>query len=423
VKSARLIVLLLALNLSAFAAILCFFLQTKIAAPILTGPMERVADAAAKPGRFQGRSSDGPATALPPASTNHFHWGQLESEDYKTYIARLRAIGCPEQTIRDLIIADLDKLLAPEIRAAYGRRPELKYWHPEEEEMLNDVNPREVYERERQIDQRKREIIRELVNADLVQERMKTSGQEDYYERRLAFLPDQKRSMVREVLEKFDEAERIIREKEKEGVEEGAVGIVNRVQLKQLRQQRAAEIEHLLTSQEKQQYELWASPVANEVRHATYGMNATEQEFLGILQARKAFEEAWGGRDAEILDAGERDQMQQARAASEAQIRAALGDERYAEYRRAQDDDYHLLSALVTRYKLPREKAAEAYSYKSVALSYREQVQNDAHLTLPQKEEALKAIAEESRNAVRGVLGPKAFSHYVRTGQGRWLEE
>src|SRR6185436_17865409 len=35
------------------------------------------------------------------AATNDFRWAQLESEDYREYITRLRAIGCPEQTIRD----------------------------------------------------------------------------------------------------------------------------------------------------------------------------------------------------------------------------------------------------------------------------------------------------------------------------------
>src|SRR6267143_4470910 len=38
-----------------------------------------------------------------------FHWRQIESSDYKTYIANLRAVGCPEQTIRDIIIADVTK--------------------------------------------------------------------------------------------------------------------------------------------------------------------------------------------------------------------------------------------------------------------------------------------------------------------------
>jgi hypothetical protein len=39
-----------------------------------------------------------------------FRWSQLESTDYKIYIANLRGIGCPEQTIRDLIVADVHNL-------------------------------------------------------------------------------------------------------------------------------------------------------------------------------------------------------------------------------------------------------------------------------------------------------------------------
>ena len=43
----------------------------------------------------------------PSAATPAFRWSQLEAGDYPTYIARLRAIGCPEETIRDLITADV----------------------------------------------------------------------------------------------------------------------------------------------------------------------------------------------------------------------------------------------------------------------------------------------------------------------------
>src|SRR6516165_11399960 len=41
-----------------------------------------------------------------------FMWSELESPDYVTYIANLRDIGCPEQTIRDIIIADVNGLFA-----------------------------------------------------------------------------------------------------------------------------------------------------------------------------------------------------------------------------------------------------------------------------------------------------------------------
>src|SRR5437899_3128213 len=31
-----------------------------------------------------------------------FDWRQVESEDYRQYVANLRALGCPEQTVRDI---------------------------------------------------------------------------------------------------------------------------------------------------------------------------------------------------------------------------------------------------------------------------------------------------------------------------------
>jgi hypothetical protein len=40
-----------------------------------------------------------------------FSWQELESQDYPTYIKNLREIGCPEQTIRDIIIADVTEML------------------------------------------------------------------------------------------------------------------------------------------------------------------------------------------------------------------------------------------------------------------------------------------------------------------------
>jgi hypothetical protein len=49
-----------------------------------------------------------PEPAPAPVAAAPFHWSQLESSDYATYIANLRAIGCPEQTVREIISADVD---------------------------------------------------------------------------------------------------------------------------------------------------------------------------------------------------------------------------------------------------------------------------------------------------------------------------
>lgn len=287
--------------------------------------------------------------------------------------------------------------------------------------MANDLDPRETARREREIDRRKRQILRELLNIDLARERMQLAGREDYLERRLAFLPEERRTQVREVLEKFDESEQRLREAE---LEEGeALSMAERAQLRLLRQQRETELGQLLSPEERSQFDLWLSPTANAIRHAFYGMQASEAEFLAVYQARKPFDDRWAGREADMLDPASETRREQERQQVEEQIRQSLGDPRYAEYRRGQDEDFHRLNALATRFKLPREKAVEAYGYKQVVQSYREQVRTDPKLDAQQKTDALRALNQETEKAVRELLGDKPYRHLVRTGQAGWVSE
>jgi hypothetical protein len=53
------------------------------------------------------------SAAAQPQPEKKFQWKQLESADYRAYIANLKAVGCPQQTIRDIIMADVDNLYAP----------------------------------------------------------------------------------------------------------------------------------------------------------------------------------------------------------------------------------------------------------------------------------------------------------------------
>src|SRR5665213_2491138 len=52
--------------------------------------------------------------------TNTFNWSQIESADYRQYIANLRAIGCPEITLRDIILTDVMRLYAARRGAFYS---------------------------------------------------------------------------------------------------------------------------------------------------------------------------------------------------------------------------------------------------------------------------------------------------------------
>src|SRR5579863_9254903 len=68
------------------------------------------------------RQPSGPLVSVQPVSNQvqtrfvvrkqFFTWQELESTDYQTYIKNLRDISCPEQTIRDLIVADVNAVYA-----------------------------------------------------------------------------------------------------------------------------------------------------------------------------------------------------------------------------------------------------------------------------------------------------------------------
>jgi hypothetical protein len=65
-----------------------------------------------------------------------FSWRQIESTDYRVYISNLRSIGCPEQTIRDIVKADVGNLYAGKRLELAGDSEALQQWSREAEGQL-----------------------------------------------------------------------------------------------------------------------------------------------------------------------------------------------------------------------------------------------------------------------------------------------
>ena len=342
-------------------------------------------------------------------ATNDFRWAQLESEDYRDYVARLRSIGCPEQTIRDIIIADVDKLLAPRLQAAGGHTNPIAYWQPIEQELWEDGDQKESLRQQREVDFQKREVIRQLLGIDLVGERLRVQGQSDYYGERLDFLPEEKRARVRLALDQFSDDERALLE---EQAEEGDAPSVT-AELAQLRQNKEAALAQLLTPEERKQYDLWFSPAAAAVRDSVFGMDASEDEFLKLYELRQTFASRYGDNFSPSDPAWNDYQ---------AQVRQALGDQRYAEYVRAQDPDYRELFRVARRFKIDGEVAAQLYSYKQPVEEERQRVEADPGLTLEQKNAAFEAIAQETQRAFKEALGEKAFRRLMQRSANSWLQ-
>ncbi len=102
---------------------------------LLSGRKAQVEDAT--PFTFS-MTSPGAPTALESSGSREeqeapFHWSQLESTNYGTYIANLRSIDCPEQTIADIITADVRALYAGKRRELQERYRTIGAENPEAE--------------------------------------------------------------------------------------------------------------------------------------------------------------------------------------------------------------------------------------------------------------------------------------------------
>lgn len=89
-----------------------------------------------------------------------FSWQEVESDDYAIYIKNLRDIACPEQTIRDIIIADVNALYARR-RATEIVTPEQQWWRG-----LPDAEVVKIASaRSNQLDQERRALLTRLLGA------------------------------------------------------------------------------------------------------------------------------------------------------------------------------------------------------------------------------------------------------------------
>jgi hypothetical protein len=90
-----------------------------------------------------------------------FSWRELESRDYPVYIANLRDIGCPEQTIRDIIIADVNTLYTQR-RANEMVTAESQWWRSEPDPAV----VRAAYEKAKSLEDERRSLLTRLLGPN-----------------------------------------------------------------------------------------------------------------------------------------------------------------------------------------------------------------------------------------------------------------
>jgi hypothetical protein len=340
------------------------------------------------------------------------NWSSVESDDYKQYIANMRAAGVPEETIRDIIIADVNKLYAGKIAALRPSPSDFKFWKTYDREARNAE--RERGQKERELQQEKRELIKELLGVDLEAEIARQNGERDRDALRYGFLSPEKQEQLKSLREKFRDQERAI------FANGGGFTPENRAKFTALRAQQEAEMAALLTPAEFEEYQLRSSHTARNMRENMTSFQPTEQEFREIFKLQKTFDDQYGMMRGGGGDDTLRQSREQAQQALEEQLKALLGDQRFKDYTLAQDEHYRDIYDFAQNNNLTTDTAQKIYEVRAAAEAERQRIQNDRSIPADQRQAQLAALATQTKQALGTFLGPDTFNTYQQ-GDGRWI--
>lgn len=405
---------LLALNLVLLAAIgfMAYLLQAGLSKPEILVRTKEVTNTITQ---ITVRKIN--ATNLLAALANRpMNWAAIESTNYSVYITNLRGIGCPEQTIRDLLLTDVAKLYARRRAAVRNQGQPFSFWKTGDA-WESGATP-QIQAQLRELDQEQRALIRELLGVDFQTEMARYWNDDDYQQRMYEFLPVEKREKLTGLHAKYDEMEQELYARTK-----GWMLDEDQEQLRKLQKQKEEELAQVLTPEELEEYELRNSGTANNIRAQLNGFDPTEEEFRKIFRFQQVFdrdfEQAFDSTDEAQMEVKTRAQQEAQEALSE-ELKSVLGESRFAEYHRAQDEDYKTLVQMADRFDMPREVAGQVYEMKQAAETQRRKIESDPNLTDEQRQRALSGIAQETQKSLEGTLGEKVYKAYQRSA-GQWI--
>ncbi len=323
-----------------------------------------------------------------------FKWQEVESPDYPTYIANLREIGCPEQTIRDIIIADVNALYARK-RATELVTPEQQWWRSEPDTNVLVA----ASEKARGLEEERRALLARLLgtnweSGDMVSLPRPTRPGIVLDGPVLGVLPADVKQQVQEISNRSQERLQAYLEAQ---IRDGKN--TDPQEIARLRQQTRDELGRVLAPAQLEEFLLRYSQDANELR-SEFGQlkffHATPEEFRAVFRATDALDQqisALTGNDPSTIDTRKALEEQRENA-----IKIALGPKRYEQYLMLQDPMYRDAMAQAVEAGTP-EAANMIYDISLAAASQQASINTDTNLTAIQKSLALKQLELEQMTA------------------------
>lgn len=349
-----------------------------------------------------------PTNQLADATTT-FDWRTVESTDYRHYIANLRAIGCPSETIQDIIVADVNKLYE-------SRRKELRHASTNRFQFWKTGNPlgnllnQEKMAKNQELANEKRNLIKSLLGSDYV-EKPDLSSTMTLYEEMFDFVPANKQNQLLEVEQSF--AGRLM-----ESMKDAQKG--NFTAMRDIMREKEAELSKILSPQEKEEYDLRLSQTAALMRMQMGDFQPTEQEFRDIFKLQKQLDDEFGIQGMRSRKPEDVQKIGAAQKEVETQLRTVLGEDRFLEYRYNQDLSKSTMNKIAEEYQVPRRDALKVFDVQAVAQEQAKQIRADSHLSSEQRQRALDALRAETEREMGKFISKPALDAYVE--RGSWVK-
>lgn len=370
-----------------------------------------------RPSNATDAESTSPDAAV---SQNHTpSWLDIQSSELKEFVAKLRAAGCPDETIKDIILAEVNRRFAARGRELWPDRYEnYQFWKVEKS---NDPErarkQRAQWRKDRELQKEKSALLVELLGVDPERQQRIEDGYEDFgnwQEQQISFLPESKREAALKILDDFQD-----KEQEMYAANRGLWDAQSRAEQRQLQADKLAALATVLSPTELREYELRQSQTASQLSHDLRNFSVSREDYEAIFDIRKKYGDSiYNYSDLEGADA--RKQAEENQKAMKADLAAVLGADKFKEYERGQDYNYQQLQRLAKRNDLPADTATKIYDYKSIAEDGVKKLRENKDLTNEQRQAALQDIRTETENTLKQTLGEKAYKNYLKNG-GWWI--
>lgn len=357
-----------------------------------------------------------PAVMFSAPVTEAFDWSQLAAADFKKYRDNLRTVGCPEPTVRDIITSEINSQFLTRRRVLL-EDVQHRFWDmlARERELLGGDN--EWKKPLEKLNEERKALLAEVLGD--APDQPETERQARFwqnFERQYAWLPVEKRAQIVALEMEFRTRQEAL-QKEISQRSDTKWTDADKARRKALADELDTARQRLLTQEELAEFKLRNSNAANWARNLN-GFEASEAEWRAVATRRMEYDAALKKLDKKT--AGEvRSRLENE---WQAQLKATLGEERYAAYTLAQDSRYQPARRITQRFGLADSVATQAYEMQKTAQDMARQLREDKHLDPAARQAALAAIQQETQQSLEAALGPKVFSTY-RKYNGDWLKK